>query len=287
VITSGNLKSLRPTVKETWSDLDSSSSGDHIWIEKESPNLSITESVAQGAAALVTPVIANSVECAYLKKVCSAIADSHRQDASAACVRIPTLAAAARTGYAGDSYMNVAEAMGETADDLVEKILGRVFDWLDAQHPSLVLKLFGPDVASIGLRQAFHSDMLEFTPNEPAINVYSEGGQTMNRHLDYQALTILVPLTEPSEFQGGGTGFWTKREVQEGIEEPSLVLKPSAGSALLFCGNEAQHTGMPVSLAERAVLVVSLSARDYNMGSGSSLLAEILRKGWQQSNATE
>jgi len=260
-ISSENSHSRTVRIKDSRNeeDLNASSAGRQIWIEEESLNSSIAEAVVQGDALLVTPVIANSLECAYLEKVCQGIADPHRRNISSSVVRIPTHVA---PGALGASAGIVADTLPDMADDLAEKILKRVFDWLDTHHPSLVLKLFGHHVASVGLREAFHSDMMEFTPNEPAINVYFAGGRKMTPHLDYQALTILVPLTEPSKFSGGGTGFWSKREVDEGIEEPSLVLKPSAGSALIFGGLEVQHTGMPVSLAERVVLVVSFSTAE-------------------------
>lgn len=287
-ISSENFHSRTVRIKDSRNeeDLNASSAGRQIWIEEESLNSSIAEAVVQGDALLVTPVIANSLECAYLEKVCQGIADPHRRDLTSSVVRIPTLAASERR-LARNSAGTLADALPDIADDLAEKILKRVFDWLDTHHPSLVLKLFGHHVASVGLREAFHSDMMEFTPNEPAINVYFAGGQKMTPHWDHQALTVLVPLTEPSTFQGGGTGFWSKREASEGIEEPSLVLKPSAGSALIFSGYEAHHSGMPVSSAERVVLVCSLSAHGHSMGSESSLLAEYLRKAWQQSQSSQ
>ena len=38
---------------------------------------------------------------------------------------------------------------------------------------------------------------LEFSPREPAINVYGRGGE-FAPHQDHQALTVLVPLSPPS-----------------------------------------------------------------------------------------
>jgi hypothetical protein len=85
-------------------------------------------------------------------------------------------------------------------------------------------------------------------------------------HQDHQALTVLVPLSEPHSFEGGGTGFWAaapdaaSREAADRHAPPTLVLKPPAGDALLFAGS-VTHAGMPVRAGERVVLVASFSRR--------------------------
>ena len=90
-------------------------------------------------------------------------------------------------------------------------------------------------------------------------------------HQDHQALTVLVPLSEPHSFEGGGTGFWAAapaaaareaadRHAPDRHAPPTLVLKPPAGDALLFAGS-VTHAGMPVRAGERVVLVASFSRR--------------------------
>ena len=77
------------------------------------------------------------------------------------------------------------------------------------------------------------------------------------------ALTVLIPLTSPDvNFNGGGTGFWEgNREVDENPQtEPDLILKPEAGSALIF-GGDVTHAGMPVESGYRSVFVVSFSTK--------------------------
>lgn len=76
------------------------------------------------------------------------------------------------------------------------------------------------------------------------------------------ALTVLIPLTSPMEFSGGGTGFWAgNRATDESPEsEPTLVLKPALGSALVF-GGDVTHAGIPVQDGVRSVLVASFSTR--------------------------
>ena len=102
---------------------------------------------------------------------------------------------------------------------------------------------------------------------------------------------MLVPLTDPSEFTGepgpahrsplaprvcsrahfrppdsrraaagGGTGFWSQDSRGHRVEAPTAVLRPPAGTAMLF-GGHVSHAGMPVKTGERAVFVASFSLR--------------------------
>mmetsp|Transcript_16523 Transcript_16523/g.30709 ORF Transcript_16523/g.30709 Transcript_16523/m.30709 type:complete len:134 (-) Transcript_16523:182-583(-) len=103
---------------------------------------------------------------------------------------------------------------------------------------------------------------LEWSEGEPAINVY-EGGGYFGAHKDHLALTVLIPLTSPDQnFEGGGTGFWAgNRDTSENPEEPpDKILKPAAGSALVF-GGDVTHAGMPVKSGLRSVFVCSFSTR--------------------------
>ena len=158
----------------------------------------------------------------------------------------------------------------------------------------------------------------DFTPEEPAVNVYAEGG-FFSPHSDDQAMTILVPLSSqgPDEaFCGGGTGFWSAADaadlrysdrpvaavaaaaaaadavdvvdvvdvvgvvdarLHDGLQpavqrelslsgplhdgsvlEPTIVLAPPAGSAIVFSG-DLTHASLPVTRGERTVLVASMS----------------------------
>lgn len=93
-------------------------------------------------------------------------------------------------------------------------------------------------------------------------SVYENGGY-FGAHKDHLALTVLIPLTSPEDdFVGGGTGFWKgNRDVDENpANEPDLILKPAAGSALIF-GGDVTHAGMPVDSGYRSVFVCSFSTR--------------------------
>ena len=158
----------------------------------------------------------------------------------------------------------------------------------------------------------------DFTPEEPAENVYAEGG-FFSPHSDDQAMTILVPLSSrgPDEsFCGGGTGFWSAADAADlrysdrpaaavavaaaaadavdamdvvgvvgvvdarlhdgsqpavqrelslcgplhdgSVLEPTIVLAPLAGSAIVFSG-DLTHASLPVTRGSRTVLVASMS----------------------------
>ena len=81
-------------------------------------------------------------------------------------------------------------------------------------------------------------------------------------HKDHLALTVLIPLTPPADFTGGGTGFWAgNRETTENPDAPpTRVIAPPIGTALVF-GGDVTHAGMPVDGGLRSVLVASFSTR--------------------------
>ena len=113
-----------------------------------------------------------------------------------------------------------------------------------------------------GLRDLYIQSELEWSEGEPAINVYESGGQ-FGPHKDHLALTVLIPLTGPPTFDGGGTGFWAgNRDVDENqrTSQPDLILTPSPGSALIF-GGDVTHAGMPVVKGLRSVFVCSFSTK--------------------------
>jgi hypothetical protein len=114
-----------------------------------------------------------------------------------------------------------------------------------------------------------HSPLLTFTPNEPALNLYTVGGD-FAPHRDLQVLTVLIPLVSGEAFEGGGTGFWRALPSADGevrgpggVERdtsvpPALVVTPPRGTALLWTG-DVTHNGQAVIAGERTVLVASVS----------------------------
>ena len=86
----------------------------------------------------------------------------------------------------------------------------------------------------------------------------SEGGD-FKMHTDKQALTILLPLSSSNSFVGGGTSFWSQDSRGHRVEDPTIILKPPMGTAMLF-GGCVTHAGVPVEEGIRVVFVASFSS---------------------------
>jgi hypothetical protein len=103
-----------------------------------------------------------------------------------------------------------------------------------------------------------HSLPYRFTPNEPAINRYSDGAG-FAAHTDQQALTLNV-LLRAGSFEGGGTAFWRERKDGQANEDAAhtVCVQPGAGVGVVFNGR-VKHAGQPVTAGVRHVLVASFS----------------------------
>jgi len=174
----------------------------------------------------------------------------------------------------------VKELLDEQSQELCDTILMRVVAELERQMPALVPRLFG---AGVLLRSILHNAQLAFSPGEPAINVYTAGGN-FDAHTDKQSLTILVPLSrpcgasgtrggiacdapseaDPADFDGGGTAFWNRPVGSDctmaDLGDPELVVRPTPGTAIVF-GGQMTHAGLGVLTGQRCVLVASFSAK--------------------------
>lgn len=114
-------------------------------------------------------------------------------------------------------------------DRLLNEILVRIAQRIDAELPSVSPVLFDGS-----MHLSSQLDKLVFSSREPAINVYTTGGEFL-AHKDVQALTVLIPLSSsPQEYTGGGTAFWAQDSRGHRVEEPSIILKPNKGTAILF-----------------------------------------------------
>jgi len=90
-------------------------------------------------------------------------------------------------------------------------------------------------------------------------------------------LTLLVVLTDPTEFDGGGTAFYRDLDLSHDdlrglLEtadddhmsnashslEPEVVARPGAGTAMIW-GGALQHRALPVTRGTRAVYVGSFN----------------------------
>lgn len=81
---------------------------------------------------------------------------------------------------------------------------------------------------------------------------------------DQEALTVLVPLSSPEDYEGGGTAFWSVADAGPGAKHakegatPTMVLRPPAGKALVF-GGSVTHAGQAVIGGQRCIFVASFS----------------------------
>lgn len=146
-------------------------------------------------------------------------------------------------------------------------LLRRLLALLEERLPLLAESLFGR-------KQQLAEMAVQYSPGEPAVNVYLSGGH-FAPHTDKQALTLLVPLSPAGAFEGGGTAFWrdghhaqpphagqTAHEQgdERGWLPHDLVLRPPRGTAIIFGGN-VTHAGLAVTSGTRHLFVLSFTLR--------------------------
>jgi len=131
-------------------------------------------------------------------------------------------------------------------------VRARILPFLEQEVPHVARALFGQ---SSGLQS------LNFcwSPNEPAVNQYSVGGE-FPVHKDFQDITVNVLLSESQAFSGGGTAFWPEGEDE--LQGNQILLKPRRGVGVIFNGN-VSHAGKAVESGLRHVYVASFSLRPY------------------------
>jgi hypothetical protein len=171
----------------------------------------------------------------------------------AATVGIGNLEPRARTL----ARMPVAD-LAECAHAICDLLLRRALRLVEAELPVLATSWFGQSSALAEMEFAF-------SMREPAVNEYCAGGE-FEPHTDKQHLTVLVPLSDPASFSGGGTAFWACTDATAGdrlglcaaAQPPVLALRSPVGTALLF-GGDVTHAGLPVLSGTRHVFVASFS----------------------------
>ena len=137
-----------------------------------------------------------------------------------------------------------------SAQELSSRILQeRVLPFLEHWLPGPCLELFGRSAQLHALTMVMASD-------EPSVNRYTAGGEFPG-HVDGYAVTVVIPLNDPSVFHGGGRGFWpcgtTAGDQGAAVE---VHINPSAGTAILFSG-DLRHAGKPVTHGIRYLYVAS------------------------------
>ena len=165
---------------------------------------------------------------------------------------------------------------------LESTLLHRLLAFIESQMPALALAAFGQ---ASGLAEMD----IAFARGEPAVNVYTAGGH-FAPHTDSEGdafregeevLTMLVPLSPPGAFEGGGTAFWGGSHIdrvrrmrascsgehydvsneRNWLPHDHAVHAP-AGTAIVF-GGEVTHAGLPVTTGTRHLLVVSFTLRPW------------------------
>ena len=250
---------------------------EEVWIGPSPPTVvrpAAIESLARGESLILLPGVASEAQCLELLAAATAAADRERAATRAPLarrladkmVRLSRTAAAGPAAAAGVPELDLeegtqAEPLAGAPAELIDAVLLRVLARIDSDLPQLAPALFAGPPSARKMRAMHECGGLEFSPREPAVNVYGRGGE-FAPHRDHQALTVLVPLSPPSAFEGGGTGFWPRGADERAARRapPALVLRPPAGTALLFAGS-VTHAGLPVRAGERAVLVASFSQR--------------------------
>lgn len=180
-------------------------------------------------------------------------------------IRMPTVSACRRDD-------NLDDALPEPASLVLERIMERTLEYVDQKLcPSLKMTLFGRADATneqtekgeaqeeVSIADLFRNDGLVYSTREPAINVYKPPHGHFGMHKDGKAMTILIPLSDPTnEFEGGGTAFWSQAFPREGQHDASLRLRPKAGTVVLF-GGGVYHSGLHIQSGIRVVFVASFS----------------------------
>ena len=228
----------------------------HIDHEQAAASRSVSESVARGHSILVMPALAHAEECGILSALASATAVRLRSSA----VRQPTMG---NDPAAGRLRLPLLTNFEPDVQSRCDDLLLRQVALVHASHPSLVSALFGADCLSVAT--CLNNEKLNFSEGEPAINVYSRGG-SFEPHEDKQSLTCLLNISAADDdYEGGGTAFWGLESRGSEDAAPSTVIRPGAGTSLVF-GGQLTHAGVAVESGERVVLVASFSPAAFRSG---------------------
>jgi len=227
----------------------------------------IGERVKFGESIIQLQNLVSPDECEWLRAAClhaANVATPTRELDKPGLVRLPTIAAAERAAITNTLC---ADPLPRELDGALQSILDRAAKCIDEEIPTVSSTLFGTDsIADLIARK----DQLQYSSREPAVNIYTAGGEFL-AHKDAQSLTVLIPLSSPTtstkggllrkgHFTGGGTAFWHQDARGHRVEDPTTILIPEEGTAMLF-GGCVTHAGVAVESGCRVVFVASFSLK--------------------------
>mmetsp|Transcript_4830 Transcript_4830/g.12132 ORF Transcript_4830/g.12132 Transcript_4830/m.12132 type:complete len:287 (-) Transcript_4830:433-1293(-) len=225
----------------------------------------IGERIKFGESVIEIKNIVTQEECMRLVDACVKAAEDAatpqtRESDKAGIVRIPTIAAAKRAAV---TQTPCGDPLPRDIDLAMQTILRRTTEFIDEGLPSVISTLFETkDDTSSSLTNLLTSERLKYSSREPAVNVYTKGGEFL-AHKDAQALTVLIPLSCPGrDYSGGGTAFWSQDARGHRVEDPSLIRRPLGGTAMIF-GGCVTHAGVSVESGSRVVFVASFSPQPH------------------------
>ena len=212
---------------------------------------SVAQSVASSDSLLIFDAFASDDECRAIAVEALGAADN----SASVCQYQPPSSCIRR---------HVTEVLGANCLALSDQLLLRQVTLLRWAAPSLTDSLFGGMLRSSPFT-CMYNKSLAWTEGEPAINIYTDGG-CFTPHIDEQALTFLLNLSPESAYTGGGTAFWSRKDAGADLSLtatnlPSHVIRPAAGTALVFGGMMA-HAAQPVITGVR--LGLGFSAIRFN-----------------------
>lgn len=219
---------------------------------------SAEDAMAAGHAVSIVPDFASAEECRLL---CNSAATAARAKETKLQPGVDGCTSLARHRFA------VADHFDASARKLSDQLVMRALSFLQKHRPLVgkaMLQCDASDASDIGssLSDLVHTPGLTFSSGEPAVNSYSSGGQ-FTPHKDQMCLTVLLTLSAPDEYTGGGTAFWPPSlsidDAKQGLP-PSLVIKAPIGAALLWSG-VVTHAGRAVESGKRCVWVASFSPK--------------------------
>jgi len=216
---------------------------------------SLGDRIRNGNVVLEIPEMVTAEECERIRTYChnriqkqSDEKETNIQDSidPPSLIRISTIAAVKRAERDG-MVARCSLPLSTEMDNLCQELLLRTLKWIDIQIPSIPATLFN----TTSLASLYENNHLIYTKREPAVNVYTQGGE-FTAHKDAQALTVLIPLScSRRHYLGGGTSFVV-------ASNNAAIRKPPPGHVLLFGGN-VTHSGVAVQEGVRVVLVASFS----------------------------